>query len=305
MSTMSRWQYAGIACGGVISGVGFGINSTLGLFLKPICDAQGFGREVMSMSIALAMLLNGITSVFWGVLNDHFGALVTCCTGALLVSASLFLASYAESPTAFLITIPLQGAAGGAIAFGVTLGAVARLFKDHEVARRSRAIGLTSSLASFGVVVVPPVAQVGKVKRRGNRHHVNTYSHVNHLSQLLLGLYTGAHRWRPALRILALGALIMVPMSVVLSRAGTGSSKPRYKERSVVEVEEEGAKNEGDKNAEDSPDLHETLIAAQRHIPYILLVLGFFVCGFHVVFVSTHLPAYCEDQGLEPWVGGT
>ena len=27
---------------------------------------------------------------------------------------------------------------------------------------------------------------------------------------------------------------------------------------------------------------------------------GFFVCGFHVVFIQTHLPAYIEDAGLSP-----
>lgn len=34
-----------------------------------------------------------------------------------------------------------------------------------------------------------------------------------------------------------------------------------------------------------------------------LLTLGFFVCGFHVVFVATHLPAYLADQGLPAWLG--
>jgi len=35
-----------------------------------------------------------------------------------------------------------------------------------------------------------------------------------------------------------------------------------------------------------------------------LLILGFFVCGFHVIFVSTHLPAFLEDHYLPPWVAG-
>jgi len=34
-----------------------------------------------------------------------------------------------------------------------------------------------------------------------------------------------------------------------------------------------------------------------------LLTAGFFVCGFHVVFVATHLPAYLADQGLPAWLG--
>ena len=35
-----------------------------------------------------------------------------------------------------------------------------------------------------------------------------------------------------------------------------------------------------------------------------LLILGFFVCGFHVIFVSTHLPAFLEDNLLPAWVAG-
>lgn len=36
-----------------------------------------------------------------------------------------------------------------------------------------------------------------------------------------------------------------------------------------------------------------------------LLSLGFFVCGFQVVFIGTHIPAYLADKGLAAWVGST
>lgn len=41
---------------------------------------------------------------------------------------------------------------------------------------------------------------------------------------------------------------------------------------------------------------------ARRHSGYWLLNAGFFVCGFHVAFVATHLPAYLADKGLPPSV---
>ena len=34
---------------------------------------------------------------------------------------------------------------------------------------------------------------------------------------------------------------------------------------------------------------------------YVLLVLGFFVCGFHITLVGTHVPTYVVDRGLEGW----
>ncbi len=44
---------------------------------------------------------------------------------------------------------------------------------------------------------------------------------------------------------------------------------------------------------------------AGRHSGYLLLTGGFFVCGFHVSFVGTHLPGYITSCNLAPLVGAT
>lgn len=36
---------------------------------------------------------------------------------------------------------------------------------------------------------------------------------------------------------------------------------------------------------------------------FVLLFVGFYVCGFHVAFMQTHLPAYIADEGLSPAIG--
>lgn len=41
---------------------------------------------------------------------------------------------------------------------------------------------------------------------------------------------------------------------------------------------------------------------ALRHPPYVLLITGYFVCGFQVLFIAVHLPGYLSDQGLTPQV---
>ncbi len=40
------------------------------------------------------------------------------------------------------------------------------------------------------------------------------------------------------------------------------------------------------------------------HRSYVLLVLGFFTCGFQLAFVTAHLPSYLIDRGLDARVGG-
>lgn len=51
--------------------------------------------------------------------------------------------------------------------------------------------------------------------------------------------------------------------------------------------------------------LLEALREASSHSGFWLLALGFFVCGFQVVFIGVHLPAYLVDQHLPALVGTT
>ena len=50
--------------------------------------------------------------------------------------------------------------------------------------------------------------------------------------------------------------------------------------------------------------LSETLIIAFNTPSYIYLVVGFFVCGFHVAFIATHMPGVIQVCGLPPTVSG-
>ncbi len=54
-----------------------------------------------------------------------------------------------------------------------------------------------------------------------------------------------------------------------------------------------------------SQSLGEALAEARGHGGYWLLTIGFFVCGFQLAFIATHLPAFLGDRSLAPWVGGT
>ncbi len=54
-----------------------------------------------------------------------------------------------------------------------------------------------------------------------------------------------------------------------------------------------------EKNSDQS--FKEALKEAFKTKSYILLVSGFFVCGFHITLVGTHVPKYVIDRGLEDW----
>ncbi len=87
--------------------------------------------------------------------------------------------------------------------------------------------------------------------------------------------------WRTSLFVLAGTACLILPLALVVS------GRPELR------------------GGGDVPDqtLGEALSEASRHPSFWLLNAGFFVCGFHVVFYGTHLPAFVDDLGLDPAVG--
>lgn len=62
------------------------------------------------------------------------------------------------------------------------------------------------------------------------------------------------------------------------------------------------AEGKADLDPDAALPMSRALRRARASRSYLLLVSGFFVCGFHVSFIGTHLPAFLEDGGLDSWV---
>ena len=54
----------------------------------------------------------------------------------------------------------------------------------------------------------------------------------------------------------------------------------------------------GDASAEPDMPVRQAIRGAMSHPSYLLLTAGFFVCGFHIAFITTHLPPYLTDLGF-------
>lgn len=84
--------------------------------------------------------------------------------------------------------------------------------------------------------------------------------------------------WRGSLAVLAATAMLILPLAaIVRGRPGTPA---RHDDQALGAALRESFAQPG----------------------FWLLNASFFVCGFHVVFYGTHLPAYVADLDLEPWV---
>ena len=62
--------------------------------------------------------------------------------------------------------------------------------------------------------------------------------------------------------------------------------------------------NNNDKKESFSLDLKNTIIFSMKEKNYLLLISGFFVCGFHVTFIGLHLPADLISKGISEEVAG-
>jgi MFS family permease len=95
-------------------------------------------------------------------------------------------------------------------------------------------------------------------------------------------LLMGQFGWQQTLTIFAVTMLAVLPLSVALATPKAGAS--------------------GKDAAPQS--LRQALSEAFAQRSYVLLVLGFFTCGFQLAFITVHLPAYLIDRGLSATVGG-
>jgi MFS family permease len=86
--------------------------------------------------------------------------------------------------------------------------------------------------------------------------------------------------WQQALTALGLAVLVVVPLARWLREPGFAGGAPARREQSIWQAVQE----------------------AFRYRSFQLLMAGYFVCGFQVVFIGVHLPSYLKDNGLSPQV---
>ena len=88
--------------------------------------------------------------------------------------------------------------------------------------------------------------------------------------------------WQPALLVLAAAVLLMMPLALGLRESSFSSGQPAQREQTIGQA----------------------LREAFKYPSFQLLMAGYFVCGFQVVFIGVHMPSYLKDKGLSPQVAG-
>ncbi len=86
--------------------------------------------------------------------------------------------------------------------------------------------------------------------------------------------------WQQALLVLAVVVLAITPLAFGLREPGFGGSAAPHREQTIGQA----------------------LAEAFKYPSFQLLMAGYFVCGFQVVFIGVHMPSYLKDKGLSPQV---
>jgi predicted MFS family arabinose efflux permease len=233
-----------LIAGGLIVMVAMGIRQSFGLYLAPVSEGLGTGRETFSLAMAIQNIVLGLPLA--GLIADRIGGRRVAAAGGLLYATGLATVSVLASRGGLIGGLGLLAGSGlSAVSYVVVLGAVGRVVSPE---RRSSAFGVITAAGSFGMFAMVPISQA----------------------------ILTAVGWETAFLVLAgiVGstalAALRLPGGAPVHSDGAGEAEPFW----------------------------EVVSSAARNRNYWLLVSGFFVCGFHVAFVATHLPAYLGDQGI-------
>lgn len=250
-SSQGRAVLALLLCGSLIVAVALGIRHSFGLFLQPVSMANGWGRDVFALAMAVQNLVWGLAQPFAGMVADRFGARRVIIAGTVLFAAGLLLMAQPLGAPAFILAAGvLVGLGLAGTTFPIVMGAVSRALPPE---RRSMAFGLTMAVGSAGQFVFLPV---------------------------ILGLLEG-FGWAAALLALSALAACMLPLAFMLGADRGSQGQPA------------------------GPTAGAAFREAMAHKGFWLLTLGFGVCGFQLVLIGVHLPAFLGDQGIDIGVATT
>jgi predicted MFS family arabinose efflux permease len=86
--------------------------------------------------------------------------------------------------------------------------------------------------------------------------------------------------WQEALLYLTAATMLIIPLSFFLREASFSSGAPLQRDQTIGQA----------------------LAEAMKYPSFQLLMAGYFVCGFQVVFIGIHMPSYLKDKGMSPQV---
>ena len=140
--------------GSVLLLISFGIRHSFGLYLLPISNYLGTGREVFGFAAALQVLMIGVGSPIFGAISDKYGSGKAALLGIILVIIGLAWMVNVQTSFDIIGSQFIFGLGGAGCGTAVVLGAVGRSVKTEN---RTLALGVVMAAGSMGQFVMVPL----------------------------------------------------------------------------------------------------------------------------------------------------
>jgi MFS family permease len=149
-----RYRWVIVAAGGLLGCVAMGAMFCLPVFLRPIAQDTGWSTTGISGAMTIAFLAMAVASLLWGGLSDRIGPRAVVLTGAVILAASLALASRATTLLQFQLIFGLAVGGATAAVFAPMMAAVTGWFETQ----RSLAVSLVSAGMGMAPMTMAPLA---------------------------------------------------------------------------------------------------------------------------------------------------
>lgn len=143
-----------VACAFTILFVAYGIQFSFGVFMPSISADTGWDRASLSLPYSLYVFVYSALGLASGRLTDRLGPRIVLTIGGGLLAGGIMLVSRVRTLWQLYLALGLIAAAGMSAAYVPCNATVVRWF----VRKRGLALSITSSGASFGMFVFPPLA---------------------------------------------------------------------------------------------------------------------------------------------------
>ncbi len=138
-----------ILAAGTIVGLAMGFRQVMGLYLKPLSDELGVGREPFSNAMAIANIVWGLLSIIAGGVADKYGAGRVIIVSSLSTVASFYVLATAQTPMDIYIGGLLAGIGVAGTGISALVGAVGRAAPPEGRTAAIAALGVASGIGSF------------------------------------------------------------------------------------------------------------------------------------------------------------
>ena len=138
-----------ILAAGTIVGLAMGFRQVMGLYLKPLSDELGVGREPFSNAMAIANIVWGLLAIVAGGVADKYGAGRVIIVSSLATVASFYVLATAHTPMDIYIGGLLAGIGVAGTGISALVGAVGRAAPPDARTAAIAALGVASGIGSF------------------------------------------------------------------------------------------------------------------------------------------------------------